>query len=76
MPQKFEDSMVFPLLLQAFGGPYSNVVRWRKRSGKNDIQHQRTCPVCGSKLVNLYRRGEEWRCRKCWEKGEQDGNMV
>lgn len=72
MPQKFEDSMVFPLLLQALCGPYS-MTRLGRPGGRTDVQHQKTCPVCGGKLVNLYRRGKEWKCRKCWEKGEQDG---
>ena len=30
-----------------------------------------TCPQCGAKLVNLYRKSLEdskWMCRKCWVK--------
>lgn len=37
---------------------------------KTKIHHE-TCPCCGAKLVNLYRRSVEdgvWKCRKCWEK--------
>ena len=33
--------------------------------------HRETCPQCGRRLVNIYRRGEEWKCRKCWEKEGQ-----
>lgn len=37
------------------------------------VVHQETCPCCGAKNVNLYRKSvndKEWRCRKCWEKEE------
>lgn len=37
------------------------------------IIHHETCPCCGAKLVNLYRKSPEdskWQCRKCWEKEE------
>lgn len=34
---------------------------------ERDVVHQKTCPVCGRKLVNLYRRNHEWKCRSCWE---------
>ncbi len=37
--------------------------------------HHETCPVCGAKLVNLYRKdvnSGEWRCRKCWEKKAEE----
>ena len=37
---------------------------------KTKIHHE-TCPVCGAKLVNLYRRSLQdrvWKCRECWEK--------
>lgn len=39
------------------------------------VVHHETCPCCGAKLVNLYRKdinSGEWRCRKCWEKVETD----
>ena len=32
------------------------------------IVHQKTCPVCGAHLVNLYKRNGEWKCKKCWDK--------
>lgn len=41
---------------------------------KTKIHHE-TCPCCGAKLVNLYRKSTEdgvWKCRKCWEKYERD----
>lgn len=72
MPQKFEESMLFPLFLEAVSGPYS-IMRHKKPSGRNDILHRQTCPICGNTLVNLYRIGSEWKCRKCWEKGERNG---
>ena len=34
------------------------------------VLHRETCPECGRTLVNLYRRGNLWRCKRCWdEKG-------
>ena len=39
------------------------------------VIHHETCPCCGAKLVNLYRKNVKsamWKCRKCWEKYEQD----
>ena len=48
MPQKFEESMSFPLLLDAVSGPYSNIMRMKKPSGRSDILHRQTCPICGS----------------------------
>lgn len=32
---------------------------------KVDVIHRETCPVCGKRLVNLYRYGKEWLCRTC-----------
>ena len=40
--------------------------RIKKRAAKIVVHHQ-TCPCCGAKLVNLYRKDKEWKCRKCWE---------
>lgn len=39
------------------------------------VVHCETCPCCGRKLVNLYRKSvedKEWKCKACWdkEKGE------
>ncbi len=34
------------------------------------VAHQQTCPECGRTLVNLYRRGVEWKCRRCWEEAQ------
>ena len=28
---------------------------------------RQTRPQCGKRLVNIYRRGKEWKCRQCWE---------
>ena len=34
------------------------------------VRHQQTCPVCGRKLVNTYRRDGVWKCKKCWDAAE------
>lgn len=58
-------------------GPYNNDAKFKRlmrqlhnARTKTKIHHE-TCPCCGAKLVNLYRRSIEdskWMCRKCWEK--------
>lgn len=48
--------------------------RLRNARTKTKVHHE-TCPVCGAKLVNLYRKSPEsgeWRCRQCWEKVESE----
>ena len=48
--------------------------RLRNARTKTKVHHE-TCPVCGAKLVNLYRKdinSGEWKCRKCWEKAEAE----
>ena len=47
--------------------PYIDILpRWRFRPVKPS-RHQQTCPVCGRKLVNTYRKDGVWKCRRCWE---------
>lgn len=48
--------------------------RWNKNRNATVIHHE-TCPICGRKLVNLYRRENEWKCRLCWEKHDADPPM-
>ena len=31
------------------------------------VAHHKTCHYCGRKLVNLYYKAGDWRCRSCWE---------
>lgn len=38
------------------------------------VVHHATCPSCGRKLVNLYRREKEWKCRLCWEAHDKEVN--
>lgn len=54
-----------------FYGPYTtDLLRTlRIRPGK-PILHRQTCPVCGRTLVNIYRRDGVWKCKKCWDEGE------
>lgn len=35
------------------------------RARPASVIHRATCPKCGRKLVNLYRRGAVWRCNRC-----------
>ena len=63
-------------------GPYSEMYddemrRLARRINKirnATVAHHETCPICGAKLVNLYRRENDWRCRMCWEKYDADPN--
>lgn len=46
--------------------------RWHNARTKTVVHHE-TCPCCGAKLVNLYRKStedREWKCKKCWDKAE------
>ena len=45
--------------------------RLNRRSNATVVHHE-TCPICGRKLVNLYLRENEWKCRLCWEKHDAD----
>lgn len=59
-----------------FYEPYSSImddelrrITRRINNARNaTVVHHETCPICGAKLVNLYRREKEWKCRRCWEK--------
>ena len=63
-------------------GPYSSVMddeirRLMRRinNARNaTVVHHETCPCCGRKLVNLYRREKEWKCRLCWEAQDKEAN--
>lgn len=46
--------------------------RPRKRRSINGmpVRERETCPDCGKKLVNLYFKGGEWKCKKCWEEND------
>ena len=46
---------------------------WRKllRPGK-PVRHQQTCPACGRRGVNTYRRGNDWKCLKCWKEAPHE----
>jgi ribosomal protein L37AE/L43A len=35
---------------------------------RSAIEHHASCPECKRKLVNIYRMGELWKCRRCWKK--------
>lgn len=55
-------------MIPYYYGPYAEMNRiFRIRPGK-PVAHQQTCPVCGRTLVNIYRRGKVWKCKKCWGK--------
>ena len=63
-------------------GPYSNMYLYmdrpkRRPYNKRDDapkQCQQTCPCCGRKMVNIYLKDDEWKCKQCWDKlDEQNG---
>lgn len=35
---------------------------------RRGIRHRQTCPRCGRDLVNTYRCGDKWQCKRCWDK--------
>ena len=48
------------------------ILRRIHKSSQETVVHHETCPCCGAKLVNLYRRDKEWKCRRCWEKHDKE----
>lgn len=72
--RSMDAAMLLPAMVEAMSGPYSTLgLKLVVGRGRNDVQHRQTCPVCGGRLVNLYRRNQEWKCRKCWEGGLRHG---
>lgn len=56
---------------------FRRIMRRLHNARTKTVVHQETCPCCGAKLVNLYRKSPEhgeWKCRLCWEKTETDVN--
>lgn len=54
---------------------YQRLMRRIHNARTKTTIHHETCPVCGKKLVNLYRRNmtdSAWRCRECWEKYDKE----
>lgn len=47
---------------------------WRFKPAK-PVRHQKTCPVCGRRMVNTYLRDGVWKCRRCLEEA-QKGEVV
>ena len=63
------------MVLQALSNPKEWIMaqimaQLMRKGGKKGVLHQQTCPVCGRNLVNTYRRGNEWKCRVCWEEAD------
>lgn len=53
---------------------FRRIMRRLHNARTKTVVHQETCPCCGAKLVNLYRKDindSAWKCRKCWEKSEE-----
>lgn len=44
-----------------------SVIRGLKKISSTTVLHRKTCPKCGRSLVNLYKHGEAWKCRRCIE---------
>lgn len=54
---------------------FQRIMRRLHNARTKTVVHHETCPCCGAKLVNLYRKNtesKEWRCKKCWEKVEAE----
>ena len=50
----------------------SKISQLLEKAGNLKVKHQQTCPVCGRTLVNTYRHGDTWKCRRCWESERSD----
>lgn len=40
-------------------------VNTMRRREEKPVRRQETCPCCGKKMINIYRREEEWKCKAC-----------
>lgn len=52
---------------------FQRIIRQLQAARTKTKISRETCPRCGAKLVNLYRKSIEdsvWMCRKCWVKHE------
>ena len=51
----------------------SSLYRRIMKARNATVLHHETCPVCGRKLVNIYRRegGKDWMCLQCWRDAER-----
>lgn len=38
--------------------------------------HQKTCPVCSARLVNIYFAKGSWACKGCWDKMNHYLNLL
>lgn len=45
--------------------------KFRRKYKDGTVSHKQTCE-CGKTLVNLYKRGMEWKCKKCWDGGDKN----
>ena len=53
---------------------FQRIMRRLRNARTKTVVHHETCPRCGAKLVNLYRKSSEdsmWMCKKCWDKHEE-----
>lgn len=48
----------------------------KKCSSKKQILRRETCPDCGCGLVNLYYKKNAWKCKRCWDKIDNDIKFV
>lgn len=60
MTSRYIDPELARLVKKIFGPPPEKLCR-------------QTCPQCGRHLVNIYRKGNDWKCRQCWEVTGNDG---
>lgn len=46
-------------------------LRTMRRREENPVRHHEICPCCGRKMVNIYLRDGDWKCKKCWDVFEE-----
>lgn len=58
---------------------FRRIMRRLHNARTKTVVHHETCPCCGAKLVNLYRKdidSGEWKCKKCWDKTEEAADSL
>ena len=62
--------MQWPYRMMGVSNPFAKLRKELNRT----VLHQETCPECGRTMVNLYKRAQVWKCRRCWERADAGGN--
>ena len=72
-PRTLGEIMGVPMCLRPYTGDFISFPRGRgqRRIEGMAVRAQETCPECGRTMVNIYQKGNEWKCKKCLDREEK-----